>query len=84
VLVNFNTVRRTTVRCLIATVDKGQIPYTDFAITGRMNDESGALKMLIRKWSHGRDNNMNRYCSYSGNIVILKEIGFWSCNRVLF
>jgi len=41
--------------------------------------------MQIQTWSHDGDNDLNTYCSYSGNVhvVILKEIIFWSYKRKL-
>jgi len=38
--------------------------------------------MLIQTWSHGSDNDLNRYSSYSGNLQV-NEIIFCSYNREL-
>ena len=52
------------------------ISVHSFCDNWKLEWHSGSLKIFIQTWSHGSDNDLNRYCSYSGNIhvVIWKEI----------
>jgi len=70
----------------LATVVKCLISVYWFCNKRKIEWGSCVLKLLIQTWSHGFDNDVNSYCSYSGNthVVILQEIIFWSHNRELF
>jgi hypothetical protein len=72
--------------CIVQVVDTAEV-----MIKGSFNHRKAAPNryaehFYAKTWSHGSDNDLNTYCSYSGNmyVVSLKEIIFWTYNRKLF